>query len=641
VKPRTHRPRAGETTRTGPPRTSLRPGRTLAAAVLAATLRGAALAAVASVALTPAASDAQQRSDFTVTTQLSRREIAVGERVELVLKIVGKERVTARDPVLAVPRGLLLDGPSTSVSSRSMTINGRSTTESTVKISFGLTGNQPGSYDIPAPTITLGTTILSGQPTKLVVSGSALSAPAPLPDDIAQDADDDNPTAKSLALPGAPTDPVFLHARVDKEKVLVGEQVTMSTYLYYRVGYEMTERTDPRYPDLLRFPLLQDPGGTQPVYTRVGSMRYGARLVDRVALIPLRAGKLSTGVSSARLTGRQIGSRVLKVANDITLDVVEPPVDGRPAGYVIGDVGQFSLSASVRPRTIKQGGSVAVTVKVEGTGYVPTAIKTPDVTGAKWLGPDRKDAVSTRGGRIGGSRTLEYVVRLENAGLATLGSVELPYFDPVSGRYEVTKVDLGTVEVEERPPTKEELQRAKDAKGQPDNDPLSGLPKLRTSMSAFAPRRSSELSTRALAAGVSTPPLLALLLLAGSRLKRTLAARSGRNEALLERDVKRGLADALAAKKSGDAKAFGAAVERAIASAVERHVGLRVRGISNDALARELEGVGVGTEAAIEVASLLSRCDDLRFLPSSEAADPSALEALLGRAKKLTKELAG
>jgi hypothetical protein len=626
VKPRIHTPRA-----LGP---------ALAAAVLAGVLRGAALAGAALVTLVPVAADAQ-RSDFTVTTQLSRREIAVGERVELVMKIVGKERITARDPVLAVPRGLLLDGPSTSVASRSTTINGRSMTESTVKISFGLTGNQPGSYDIPAPTITLGSTVLAGQPTKLVVSGSALSAPAPLPDDVAQDADDDNPTAKSLALPNAPTDPVFLHAKVDKEKVFVGEQVTMSTYLYYRVGYEMTERTDPRYPDLLRFPLLQDPGGTQAVYTRVGAMRYGARLVDRVALIPLRAGKLSTGVSSARLTGRQIGSRVLKVSNDVTLEVVEPPVDGRPPGYVLGDVGQFSLSASVRPRAIKQGGSVAITVKVEGTGYVPTAVVTPTVAGAKWLGPDRKDAVSTRGGRIGGSRTLEYVVRLENAGVATLGTIELPYFDPVSGRYETTKVDLGTVEVEERPPTKEELQRAKDAQGQPDNDPLASLPKVRTSLSAFAPRRSSELSTRALAAGVSVPPLIALLLLAGSRLKRTLAARSGRNETLLEREVKRALGDASAAKKAGDAKAFGAAVERAIASAEERHTGLRVRGISNDALARELEAVGVDTASATEIASLLSRCDELRFLPSSDAADPSALDALLTRTKKLTKGLAG
>jgi hypothetical protein len=610
------------------------------ALVLAATIRGVSLFGVATIAALPVDTIAQQRSDFTVTTQLSRPEIAVGERVELVMKIVGKERVIARDPTLAVPRGLLLDGPSTSVSSRSMTINGRSTTESTVKISFGLTGNQPGSFDIPAPSITLGSTIVSGQPTKLVVSGSASSAPAPLPGDVDQDGEDDNPTAKSLALPNAPTDPVFLHARVDKEKVFVGEQVTMSTYLYYRVGYEMTERTDPRYPDLLRFSMLSDPTSTQAVYTRVGSMRYGARLIDRVALVPLRAGKLETGVSSARLTGRQIGSRVLKVSNDVTLEVVEPPTDGRPPGYVVGDVGQFSLSASVRPRSVKQGGSVAVTIKIDGTGYVPTAVKTPEVAGTKWLGPDRKDAVSTRGGRIGGSRTLEYVVRLENAGVATLGSVELPYFDPVSGRYETTKVDLGTVEVEERPPTKEEVQRAKEARGQADNDPLAALPKVRASMSAFTPRRSSELSMRALAAGVSIPPLLALLVLAGSKLRRTLAARSGRNETQLERETKRALADAERAKKAGDARAFGAAIERAIVSAVERHAHLKVRGISNDVLARELEGAGVDAARASEVAAVLSRCDELRFLPSSEA-DPGSLEELLVQSKKLAKGLAG
>ena len=87
----------------------------------------------------------------------------------------------------------------------------------------------------------------------------------------------------------------------------------------------MTERHDAKYKDFLRFPLLMDPGATTPVMTTVGERRYGARLVDRVALIPLRAGKLSTGSMSARFNGRQIGARVLKSSNDVSIDVVDEP----------------------------------------------------------------------------------------------------------------------------------------------------------------------------------------------------------------------------------------------------------------------------------------------------------------------------
>ncbi len=599
-----------------------------------------AIALPAAFSLAPAPAFAQRPASLTTTTTLSRQEISVGERADLVFKITAKERIAANEPVLAMPVGLFLEGPNLSSSSRTTIINGRTQAETTIRVTFGLIGNQAGTYDLPAPIVMVGGAIVTGSPTRLTVVGGAAQPAQPTPfDDVPPDADDDNPTAKSLALPDGPDEVVFLRASVDKEQAYVGEQVTMSTYLYYRVGYEMTERTDARFADLLRFPLLQDPATQPAIYTRVKDKRYGARLIDRVALIPLRAGKLTTGTSSARLTGREIGSRVLKTSNDVTIDVIEPPTDGRPAAYVVGDVGQFQISSSVRPKAVKQGGSISVSVKIEGSGYIPSSSKPPTIPGVTWLDAQRTDALTTRGGKVGGSRTLAYVVRLENAGTVDLGTLELPYFDPASKQYEVTKTELGTVEVEERPPTDDELKRAKETKATADNDPLASLPNARTKLSLFAPEQKTTFPLSYLALGMAVPPVLSLLLLAAGRARRAVKDRSTSDKGRSSRDIKRAHADADAARKSKNKRELGAAIERLLAASLERAHGLRIRGLGMAALEAELDKTSLSRETVKEIIALLTACEETRFAPASAEGSTDEVEQLHQRAKKAAKAI--
>ena len=583
---------------------------------------------------------AQRPAGLTTTTTLSRQEISLGERADLVFKITAKERISATEPVLALPIGLLLEGPNVSTSSRTTVVNGRSQTESTVRLTFGLIGNASGTFDLPAPTVMVGSTIVTGSPTRLTVTGGTAQPAQPTPfDDLPPDADEDNPTAKSLALADGPTDVVFLRAFIDKEQAYVGEQVTMSTYLYYRVGYEMTERTDARFSDLLRVPLLQDPATQQPIYTRVRDKRYGARLIDRVALIPLRAGKLATGTSSARLTGREIGSRVLKTANDVTIDVIEPPTDGRPSTYVVGDVGQFQIGASVRPRTVKQGGSISVNIKIEGSGYIPASIKPPNTPGVTWLDAQRTDALTTRGGKVGGARTLAYIVRLENAGTVDLGTLELPYFDPVSKQYEVTKTALGSVEVEERPPTADELKRAKETKATADNDPLASMPAMRTKLSLHAPEKPVAFPLGYLAVGMAIPPMVSLLLLAAGRVRRAAKDRGASDKGRTSRERKRAFSDADNARKRRNKRELGAAIERMFASSLEHTYAIRMRGLSLSALEAELGKTALPRDTIKEIIVLLTACEETRFAPASAEASAEEVDDLHQRAKKAAKAI--
>lgn len=448
---------------------------------------------------------------------------------------------------------------------------------------------------------------------------------------------EDTPSSKELAMPEGPSDQVvFLRAIPDKTAVTVGEQVTVSVYLYYRVAYEMSERNDPKYADFLRFSLLSDPGTTQPIYTRVKGERYGARLVERSALIPLRAGKLSTGQMSARFKGRNIGARVLKTANDVLIDVTEPPQSGRPPGYVVGDTGKFTIKASVSPRRGKQGGSIAVSVKVEGMGNVPTSLRVPDVDGVKWLDPNRRDGVVGRNGKVAGSRVFEYVVRLDHAGTINLGTIELPFFDPATKKYDVAKAELGTIEVEESAPSDAEVERAKrSGKDKGLEDPLAELPAPRATLSAFRASKEKLLPSFVLGLGVGVPPLLALLVLGAARARRAAQDRGDTGDGQLKSKLKHALADAAKGEKSGDGKLLLGGIERALHAALELATGVKTRALRLDELPAQLTEHGLSKELAKEARELLEACDGLRYAPSEDAGKSE----LFAKTKSLTKKL--
>src|SRR5262249_20926959 len=154
--------------------------------------------------------------------------------------------------------------------------------------------------------------------------------------------------------------------------------------------------------DFLRVPLLKNPGTEQPVVAMAGGRRYIAKLFDRVAIFPMKAGDLHTGSLRVTFAGARVGRFGDRESEDHVIHVTEPPRAGRPPGYGIGDVGQFALAASVQPRRIDQGGSAAVTIKLSGTGNLPQSLHLPERSGVEWLDPEKKEAIEPQSGVVGG-----------------------------------------------------------------------------------------------------------------------------------------------------------------------------------------------------------------------------------------------
>lgn len=619
--------------------------------------------ALVALAITPSTPALAQGADLDLSAQVSSRQVEVGEPFTVELKALTEGgSAAASDPELRAPTGFTISGPSVSTRSYMQFGTGGSSVKTGIGATWQLVASAPGSYVIPAPsvrfqgkrvranTMQIEVVPATGRPRRpqspfLFPGGPSFGFPWPFgnSDPADDEPDEEEPSGNSaLAMPTVPDANLFLRAMVDKKSAVVGEQVTISFYIYHRVDFEMTERREAPLSDFVRVPLLKNPGTDPAVVAVAGGRRYAVRLLDKIAVFPVRAGDLHTGSMGARVTGRRIGSRVLKQSDDLVIHVTEPPKEGRPPGYTLGDVGQFSLSSSVQPRRIDQGGSVAVTLRVQGTGNFPQSLRIPQRTGVEWLDPEKREAIEPQAGQIGGWRTFGYVVRVKESGTVDLGAVELPYWDPVAKRYEVARAELGTVEAQPAAPSPSAsgqpgapsaAPEADDAK----SDPFTAIPGVRTTLGAYTPPAPPLLAGARFWWLLAAPPLLFGLFSAGTRASRAISERRAADKTSPVTLAERALRDAEQAEARGDAKELAAALERALHHAIEHATDLRARGVLLGELPGELEKRGLEPDLAARVGEALGACETIRFDP---AATPSAIHELRARAQSITRDLA-
>jgi hypothetical protein len=600
---------------------------------------------------------AAQVQGLELTARASASRVEVGEFFSIELRAMSDGSARASAPDLRAPAAFSVSGPSVSSQTMMQLGGGQSRTQIGMGATWQLVGKTPGRYVIPGPSVTVGGSRIQAKPIPIEVVPSSGKSRAPTnpflmpggpgfgwpfggspkppePDELDDAADDG---VKDLALTVAPDPQLFVRAVIDKTNVVLGEQLTVSFYIYYRVDFEMTERHEAKLADFVRVPLLKNPGSEPTLFAVAGGRKYAVRLLDRMALFPVRTGTLHTGSMTGRFSGRKIGARVEKASNDLAIEVLEPPAAGRPMGYALGDVGRFAMSASVAPRKVEQGGSIGVTIKVSGTGNLPQSLRVPARTGVEWLDPERKESIEPQGSTVAGYRSFGYVVRLRESGTIDLGKVELPYWDPAAKRYATASVNLGAVTVtpSTAAPSSSVAPSAQDVEAAP--DPLSTLPAARQTLASFTPRERG--LPRALQGGalwwiLAAPPLLSVVGLGGA--EAWYAARRRREASRTSAEALGALALRDVERAGDDPKLLASAVERTLHHAIEAATGLKSRGVLLAELSRELEARGVATELAERAAAALEACASIRFDPMSTA---STRDELAAEARALSREL--
>ena len=621
-----------------------------------------ALAAVAVLAASPLAHALE------VSTQVSTQRVGVGESFYVQLTVMADGDLgQLTDARLPLPPGMSATGPSASPRNSLFIVNGQTTRRSGATLSWTVTVSKVGTFRLGPPSVSVGAERAQGRPVQVeVVAGGTSGGPGGRPrrgtdpfdfldpfgrgsslfppgfnfkspfddDDQDQPEKPEEPSyPEELRVDKAPDPVAFLRTTLTPNQVVVGEQVTLRAYAYGgRGGFNLENPTEPSHADFLA--IETGPENVHPFLVPVGGARFIAVKIRELPLFPLHAGTLRAGNTKAAFVGRGYaatpGSQGLqRESNWAEVSVVEPPLRGRPPGYKIGDVGEYQLSATVEPRQILAGESIAVVATLSGVGNVPFKIQTPESRSVEWMEPALAEKMETSNGVVRGSRTFSYVVRMNQVGNVDLGEVTLPYYDPKRHQYDVARAKLGSIEVKPNPNAKVREE------GPKPNDRLAGVLRPRDSLGAPA-RAQAPLSDRA---GFWATLLLAPfgVVLAGAAISAATHLREQRRErgASLASQLDNALRDARKLA-SQDSAGSVAAAERAIFLAIELKLGLKARAVLKSELAGTLIARGLSEAPARAVSQILEDCDSVRFVGAASGIEPAELAE---RAAKLTAEL--
>ncbi|HVW30790.1 MAG TPA: BatD family protein [Polyangiaceae bacterium] len=616
----------------------------------------------AAIAVT-ASSVATAAPRLRMTVSAEQAEAGEAIRVEISAMSDGEE---PSNPRLRVPPGFTVEGPSVSSSQSFSLTNGHFEHQRGITATWLVVAPHAGRYVIGPATVQFGPKTESSDTAnvEVVASGTLPKRPRANPTDPFDldpffshmpklpgfrgipgmpNLDDLEDQLHALtpepppdyAVDHAPDQAAFLRATASPTDAVVGQQVTLRVYAYAANGpYDEVGAAEPSRPDFLSQSIIDSSYRQQRYLTEIDGSRFVVVKLREVALFPLHAGDLTIGPMKMGFRGPGYPESspmqgLVRASKELHVTVREPPIAGRPPGYELGDVGTYTLSSEVEPRSVVAGDAIAVTVRLEGTGNVPHAVKVPEQKGVDWLDPTITDQVDAHDGVVGGSRTFRYVVRLDEPGTHDLGEVTLPYYDPKVRRYDVARTALGSVEVKPGKAIAPAPSAASSAA--PSEGPLEdiGPPRRALGASPAAPRHLTDSKNFfGLLAGapLAVVALGGLAELAG-RLRRRLAAR-GQS---LSAASRKALLDARAAAARRDQAGVAGAVERAVYLSIEDKLGLKARAVLRADLDRKLEKAGAERAVASELVDVLDACDKLRF-STGDASDAGSVIERASRA---------
>ena len=535
-----------------------------------------------------------------------------------------------------------------------------------------LRARAPGTYTIQPATIPVGGRTYRSNPLTITVTGSPtpgqqqpphngqqslpqLQPIDPLQQQLQQQQQPPQPPSpgSGAAVDAANVDPdAFLRTVADKAQPYVGEQVTVTVYLYVR-GSLRSVPVASREPstdgfwvqDLL--PPSRTFDSTQQV---VQGVPYSVYVLRRFAAFPLRAGALAIGPMSITMqTGSLFdlfGGGPRSMRRDgvpLTLHARALPAAGRPSGNVV--VGHIELEARFDRPTAAVGEGVTLRATLRGTGSLADAeLPTPSAPGLRFLEPQTHDAIASPNDVVGGTRTIEWLVVPEREGRFSLPPLALATFDPATeqyGRAESAPLTLtvaggGGGGSSSAPPSD-----VGDDDGSAQPAPGEG------SSQRFGPIRTQSALRRASPPLSSAPWYLVVLALPPIALASVLGARALRSRQAARsaatapkraaKHARKRLAGAEAYATAGDARAFYAEIATALKSVVEARLGEPIGGLTHQALRAHLRGRGTPDDLTERVVDELEGCDFARF--SAHGVSQEEMGRCLDRARALLTRL--
>ncbi len=559
-----------------------------------------------SLVLGPRAALGAAAATIQFEASVDRTRASQSEPIRLTLRITSDEQLGQVTPAFDL-EDFHVEGPATSTRMEMRNTNITFTRE----LTYALYAKQPGTFTIGPMQLEMGGEYYQTKPITVEIVRGTSSTQA-----------------------GQAESPIFVLVRADHERAYVGQQITVSYDLFYRI--------QPRNVSFNKLPTFvgfwtEDLFVAQQLESHQemrGGVSYSVAPLRRVALFPTGAGTHAVGTLAVSCDIPQQRSRrggvlddffagdpffgrsrsVLLQSEELQIEVLPLPEQGRPAEFT-GAVGRFQLSVEAQPTQVAVGDPVTLRVLVEGEGNMAAVqpLQVDAAAGVKLYDPKVEEEERVTNGVYGGRRLFEYILIPEQGGTLNIPPLRFAYFDPHQARYEVLESAPITIHsegsVEEEGVSYGLSRRDIEAVGEdiryikPDVDALVAATMLHESYWFWTLQ--------------GALPLAFFALLLWQRHQRRLQgdvayARQRRAKGEAGRRLSR--ADALL--ETGTEAEFYGEVRAAVLEFVADRLNLAAAGLTIEVCAEALTARQVEAETIAALCDLLTRCDFARFAPT-------------------------
>ena len=426
-----------------------------------------------------------------------------------------------------------------------------------------------------------------------------------------------DPTETGVGAPGyvAPRVPrgteLFLHAVASHKEVYVGQQFTVTWLLFSRLDINRFDPRPPRFDNLWTEELYK-PSVFQYHSVVIDNEVFDVAVASKRAVFAAAAGEITIAPYQARIRFSALRAPRMLSSNPLVV-IVKPLPQPQPRGFDPSHVGQFSIVASLDRNRITASEAVILTLVVRGVGAIrrtsPPQIATPAF---RFRAPrDYEETVRIDGGIVSGERIYRYWATPQRGGTIEIPPIELSYFDPEHGRYEVARTRPLSVAVSGEP--------TKLFASNGDKDVVSQLRPIDTSPT---------IGNAAVATDRNTPWFrIALLVpiigfLGAVAFTWVFRRRLKRERSPLAPSRRRRLRTATAFMREGNRTQFYAELRRLLFEALERVVGRPVRALAVDDLKACLQASGVSERSVEQATQLMREFDQESFAPGEASGRP-------------------
>jgi hypothetical protein len=375
-----------------------------------------------------------------LTIAVSKNKVAVGEAFQIQFSLTGPGKINLPN----MNDFDVFQGPYKS--SNTSWVNGV-VTQST-SFTYVIGAKKEGKFTIGPATVNSGsTTIQSNSVVIEAVKGNTGSAQG----NPNQNQNQNN--SQNVSPPSAGSnDNVLVKAFINKSKVYVGEEVTVTFKLYFRV--DILQLKVAAMPAFDGFFLQEAKENSAQSRETINGITYAVTEVKKTYALPQRSGKLTIDPFEIECIIRQRSNRkprdiieqmmgtgyedvpVKAKSKPLTLEVMPLPEAGKPAGFS-GAVGDYNYKVQLSKDKVKANDAVNLTITLSGKGNIKL-IEAPKVAfpeDFETYDVKVKDNISAGPGGISGSKTFDYLVIPRHEGDYKIDNLNFSFFNPAKAEY--------------------------------------------------------------------------------------------------------------------------------------------------------------------------------------------------------------